>query len=113
MKKIKLNTLFKWAVALFIYNLVAKIIIYFAQKTLPDFYRVDTSSLASLTDSTSKYLGSLLGIIAVYIVLWFMFAGIVLYYTFFGVRGEKKAKSVLLGSCCLTNYILQSRHLLF
>ncbi|MFL2052784.1 hypothetical protein ACEN35_07295 [Leuconostoc mesenteroides] len=51
MKKIKLNTLFKWAVALFIYNLVAKIIIYFAQKTLPDFYRVDTSSLASLTDS--------------------------------------------------------------
>ncbi|MGO0154522.1 glycerophosphodiester phosphodiesterase family protein [Leuconostoc mesenteroides] len=91
MKKIKLNTLFKWAVALFIYNLVAKIIIYFAQKTLPDFYRVDTSSITSLTDSASKYLGSLLGIIAVYIVLWFMFAGIVLYFLrrSWGEKSEK------------------------
>lgn len=91
MKKIKLNTLFKWAVALFIYNLVAKIIIYFAQKTLPDFYRVDTSSLASLTDSASKYLESLFGIIAVYIVLWFMFAGIVLYFLrrLWGEKSEK------------------------
>ncbi len=98
MKKIKLNTLFKWAVALFIYNLVAKIIIYFAQKTLPDFYRVDTSSLASLTDSTSKYLGSLLGIIAVYIVLWFMFAGIVLYFLrrSWGEKSEKRFTRQLL-----------------
>jgi len=98
MNKIKLNTLFKWAVALFIYNLVAKIIIYFAQKTLPDFYRVDTSSLASLTDSTSKYLGSLLGIIAVYIVLWFMFAGIVLYFLrrSWGEKSEKRFTRQLL-----------------